>query len=197
MNSIEKIIKLINEKNGIILSKDLTEYNIHRQYLKKAIEMELLQKGDRGYYISPEVFDDEMYKLQSRYNDVIFSHDTALFFHGLIDRDPINYTVTIYEGYNASNIKNTGAKVFFIKKDLMELGLAEGKTVFGRTVRMYDVERTICDVIRNRNQMDVTIVIDAVKNYVKRKDKNIPKLMEYAKILKVDKILRKYLEVLL
>jgi hypothetical protein len=62
---------------------------------------------------------------------------------------------------------------------------------------MYDVERTICDVIRNRNQMDVTIVIDAVKNYVKRKDKNIPKLMEYAKILKVDKILRKYLEVLL
>lgn len=62
---------------------------------------------------------------------------------------------------------------------------------------MYDVERSICDTLRNRNQMDIAIITDAIKNYVKSKSQNIPKLMEYAQILKVDKILKKYLEVLL
>ena len=159
--------------------------------------MNILQKIDRGTYITPDAFDDEMYRLQCRYKNIIFSHDTALFFLGLTDRDPIKYTVTTYEGYNASNIKKTGTKVFFIKKELIELGLIEGKTVFGRNVRMYDAKRTICDLIRNMNQMDIAIITEALKRYVKLKSKNIPKLIKYSEILKIDKILKKYLEVLL
>ena len=62
---------------------------------------------------------------------------------------------------------------------------------------VYNMERTICDMLRNRNQMDIVILADALKRYVKRKDKNIPQLMRYAESFRVTKLIRNYMEVLL
>jgi len=59
------------------------------------------------------------------------------------------------------------------------------------------MERTICDIIRNRNGLDIEIVTNAMKRYTKRRDKNLPQLMRYAEIFRVSKILRSYMEVLL
>ena len=87
--------------------------------------------------------------------------------------------------------------VFSVKKDLFELGLSEGKTLFGRPVRTYNAERAICDCIRSRNKMDVAVITGALKRYVKNDDKNIPKLMRYAEVFKISSIVWGYLEVLL
>lgn len=87
--------------------------------------------------------------------------------------------------------------MYSIKKDLYELRLTNGKTMFGREIKCYDMERTICDIIRSRNKMDIAIVTDAIKRYSRRKDKNLPRLMRYAESFKVTKLLRSYLEVLL
>lgn len=197
MNYTEKLKQLISEKEGLIITSDLSEHNIPRQFLKQFVEMGLLEKVDRGAYISPDGFDDEMYRLQARFKPIIYSHDTALYFHNLTDRDPIEYTVTVYSGYQTTKLKEMGMKVFSVKKDLFELGLLEGKTLFGRSVRMYDAERAICDCVRNRSKMDVAVITDALKRYVKSDNKNIPKLMRYAKMFKISSIIRRYLEVLL
>lgn len=197
MSYTEKLKKLICEKKGFIITSDLTEHNIPREVLKQFVESGFLERVDRGAYISPEAFDDEMYRLQARFRPIIYSHDTALYFHDLIDRDPIEYTVTVYSGYQTTRLKEMGIKAFSIKKDLFELGLTEGKTIFGRPIRMYDAERAICDCIRSRNRMDIAIITDAIKRYVKSENKNIPKLMRYAEAFKISSIVRGYLEVLL
>lgn len=197
MNYTEKLKQLISEKNGLIITSDLSERNIPRQFLKQFVEMGLLEKVDRGAYISPESFDDEMYRLQARFKPIIYSHDTALYFHNLTDRDPIEYTVTVYSGYQTTKLKEMGMNVFSVKKDLFEIGLSEGKTLLGRPVRMYNTERAICDCVRSRSKMDVAVITDALKRYVKSDDKNIPKLMRYAEIFKISSIVRGYLEVLL
>ncbi len=197
MNYSDKLNALILEKNGFIVTSDLSKMEIPRQFLNEFIEKGLLEKVDRGAYISPDAFDDEMYRLQMRFKPIVFSHDTALFFHGLTDRDPINYTVTVYTGYQTTKLKEMGIKTFSIKKDLFEVGLTQGTTVFGREVRMYDAERALCDCLRNRNKIDVAIMTDAVKRYVKSGEKNIPKLMRYAETFKVTSVFRGYLEVLL
>lgn len=77
------------------------------------------------------------------------------------------------------------------------LGLTTGKTIFGREIRCYDMERTICDILRSRNQMDVAIVTDAIKKYSRRKNKNLPLLMRYAERFGVANLIRRYMEVLL
>ena len=67
----------------------------------------------------------------------------------------------------------------------------------GHTIIIYDLERTLCDVIRSRNKMDGQIVIEALKNYARSKEKDLHRLYRYAENFGVEKILHQYLEVLL
>lgn len=197
MNYSEKLIALIEKNNGIILTKNVTNSGIPRTYLSDLVKKGFLERLERGIYITKNSYDDEMFRLQAKYTLAVFSHDTALFLHDLTDRDPLQYSVTVPAGYNAKRIQGIGAKVFSIKKELYNLGLTSTKTIFGREVKCYDVERTICDILRNRNQMDIAILTDAIKRYTKCKDKNLPQLMRYAEKLRVVKLLRTYMQVLL
>ena len=197
MNYIKNLNALINEHNGIILTKHVTESGIPRTYIAELVKRGVLERLERGVYITKDSFDDEMYRLQAKYTCAVFSHESALFLHDLTDGDPLQYSVTVPAGYNSQNIQAIGVKVYSIKKELYALGLTAGRTMFGREIKCYDMERTICDIIRSRNQMDIAILTDAIKRYSKRKDKNLPQLMRYAKSFRVTKLLRSYMEVLL
>ena len=197
MNYAEKLKILIEQYGGLLLTKNVTEAGIPRVFISQLVEQGILEKIERGTYITKDAFDDEMYRLQAKYPAVVFSHETALFLHDLTDRDPLQHAVTVPAGYNAKNIKDSGIKVYSTKKELYPLGLTTANTLFGREIRVYDMERTICDILRSRNQMDIAIMTDAVKRYSKLKTKNLPQLMQYAESFRVTNILRRYMEVLL
>jgi len=114
-----------------------------------------------------------MYTLQVKSKRIVFSHETALYLHELTDRDPLEWSVTIPAGYNGSNLREAGIKVYTVKKELHLIGVTELKTLYGRSTKVYDKERTICDIVRNRNNMDVAILNEGIKRYLYNKDKNI------------------------
>ena len=87
--------------------------------------------------------------------------------------------------------------VYTVKKDLHEIGIIAMQTSFGHSVPVYDMERTICDLLRSRKNVEMQVFQDALKQYAKRKDKNLRMLMKYAAMFHVENILRPYLEVLL
>ena len=78
-----------------------------------------------------------------------------------------------------------------------ETGITTMQTPFGHSVPVYDMERTVCDLLRSRNNIEMQVFQDALKQYARRKDKNLRTLMKYASMFHVEKILRPYLEVLL
>ena len=94
-------------------------------------------------------------------------------------------------------VKAEGVQVFTIKPELHGVGLTTAQTPFGHTVLTYDMERTICDLIRNRSRIEMQTFQGAIKAYAYRKDKNLRTLMQYAGMFRVEKILRQYLEILL
>lgn len=192
-----KLLNLIEENDGLILTKQCEAEGIPRQFLIELMKDGLIERVAHGVYVSQDTFEDEMYMLQVANSRAIFSHETALYLHDLTDRDPINLTVTVPSGYNSAKLRESWVKVYFIKKELHELGVIEAKTPFGRPIRVYNQERTICDIVRSRNSIDISIFYGAIRQYVSRKDKNIHLLMRYAKELKVQNILRSYLEVLM
>jgi len=192
-----KLSELIESNKGILTSKAVDENHIPREYLSLFVKKGLLERIERGIYLTPDAFDDEMYRFQLKYKNAIFSHENALFFHDLTDRDPLELVVTVPAGYNTIKLRKNGVTVYSVKKELHSLGIVEAKTNYGRLVKIYDKERTICDIIRSRNKIDIAILSDAIKRYTDRKDKNIPKLLRVAEIFNVQNILRKYLEVLL
>lgn len=84
-------------------------------------------------------------------------------------------------------------QVYTIKEELHDLGRIMVKTSFGFEDPVYDMERSICDLIRNRSSMEIQTFQDALKQYKRRKDKNLRTLMQYAEVFHVEKILRQYL----
>jgi predicted transcriptional regulator of viral defense system len=193
----KKIRELLKDKNGILLASDLAKHDIPRTYLTILEKKGEIQRVARGVYSAGDTLMDEMVSLQSRYRNAVFSHETALYLWELTDRSPLFYSVTVSSGYNATSLKAGGSKVYFIKTDLHSLGLTTRKSPHGNDIRTYDLERTICDIVRSRNQVDIQFVNDALKRYVIRKDKNIDLLYSYAAQFSIQKIIRAYIEVLL
>lgn len=193
----ETLKALLEQSDGVLFARDIAKAGVPNIYLAEFVKEGRLERVEHGVYITPDVLEDRMFILQSCKSRIIYSHDTALYLHDLTDRDPLSYSVTVPTGYNTKRLSEEGLVVFSIKPDLYEVGITEVQTQFGRTVRTYNAERTLCDMIRSRNQMDGALLPDALKRYVRRKDKNIPLLMQYAEQFRVVKLLRQYLEVLL
>ena len=128
-----------------------------------------------------------------QYKTGIFSHNTALYFYDLTDRTPFELDMTFPSNVR---ISNDMINSHYISKDKIEIGLTTKELEDGTTIRLYDMERTICDIIRDRNKIDSQIFNTALKEYMKRKDKNLNLLYEYATQFKILKIVKMYLEVL-
>ena len=197
MNQLEQIVEISAAGNGVLRTSEVISKGISKTTLAKFVEKYNYERISHGIYCSPDVWKDGLYLLQLRCPKTIFSHDTALFLLDMTDQEPLQYTVTVKSGYNATHLREDGVKVFSIKKDFFELGISKAKTPFGNEVFIYNPERTVCDMIRSRSQIEIQIFQDAMKQYIRRKDKNLHLLMEYAKKLRVNHMLSKYLEVLL
>lgn len=194
---MDRLRETLVNQHGMLFTSDLAKLGIPRIYLSILEANGEIQKVSRGVYSVVNGLEDEMSGLQSRYKRAIFSHETALFLWELTDRTPLFYSVTVPSGYNASPLKVHGAKVYFVNRDLHLLGTTTAKTPNGSEVKTYNLERTICDVLRSRNQMDVQFVNEALKRYVMKKDRNIDLLYTYAQQFRIQKILRATIEVLL
>lgn len=197
MTHTENLQSLLNKSGGILFSRDIAAVGVPNVYLTEFLRQGKLERVDHGVYISPDFLEDRMFVLQSCRSRITFSHDTALYLHDLSDRDPLSYTVTVPTGYNTKNLNKEGLTVFSVKKELYEMGVSFASTPFGRVVRVYNVERTLCDMVRSRNRMDGALLPDALKRYVHREHKNISLLMRYAKIFRIENFFQQYLEVLL
>ncbi len=197
MNYRAELEELVQKQHGTILSADIDKNKIPRIYLQKMVAEGKLEKVNRGVYVSTDAIEDEMYAIQIRYSKFIFSHETALFIHNLTDRTPFEYSVTVPSGYKVVSKVAQRIKAYYIKKEWHGLGVETAKTTFGNTIKVYSVERTICDIIRSRNRIDIQILIPALKKIVRLKSVDYSLLMNYAKKLKIEKILNHYLEVLL
>lgn len=115
----------------------------------------------------------------------------------MTDREPSSLTVTVPSTYNASSLIKTGVRVFYIKPDFLGIGKTNLMSLEGNLVPSYDLERTICDILRSRSQIDAQVVFGALKAYVKRKDKRLDILSDYAKKFRISKLISQYLGVLL
>lgn len=193
-NELQSVLK---QNGGIVTTAQANEVGVSNERLRLLVHSGDLERVTTGIYVLPDEFTDKMFIVQLRRPKIIYSHETALFLHELTDRDPISYMVTVPTGYNPTRLREDGFTVFTIKRELHEIGVTKLTTMFGNSVTVYDMERTICDCLRSRNNLDIAVVTDALKRYAKRKDKNLNKLMQMAETFKVTKLLRGYMEVLL
>jgi predicted transcriptional regulator of viral defense system len=197
MSAVSILTELIQKNDGVIRTSDAMKAGVSRTSLSKLAREGLLERVSRGQYILPDSFPDELHIWQRRMNLLVYSHETALFLHGMAERTPAKHSVTLPSDVRLSPTFPGDIKVYFVKPGLHELGVAFLPSMMGHEVRAYDVERTICDIVRRRSRIDDQSVIAAVKNYASMKGRDLNRLGRYAEAFRIVGILRKYLEVLL
>lgn len=193
MSNIEELKKIIEKNNGIICTKDIKKYNIHRQYLTELINARYIERISRGVYAKIGKNINDFFIIGEKYSFGIYSHSTALYLYNMTDRTPIKYDMTFPKRIRLVNdIINS----HYTKDENYELGLTTMRLKDGTKIKIYDIERTICDIIRDRNKIDPQIFSNAIKEYGKYKNKNLYLLYKYAKAFKINNIVRKYMEVI-
>ena len=197
MASETVIQDLIRSRNGYLYTADAVAKGISRVALGDYGEKHALERVSYGIYITPETMTDDLFLLQSRNKEIVFSHETALYLHGLMDREPFITHVTVPTGYNGTHLRKDGIRVHQRKAELFDLGKSQVGTQYNNLIIAYDIDRTICDIVQSKDKMDIQVFQTALREYVGSGKKNIPTLMRYAKELKVDKKIRQYTEVLL
>ena len=141
-------------------------------------------------------WEDEFYILQQKYKRGIFSHATALYPLGYSERVPLKFNMTFPTNYNSVSLKQMNVAVTRVNEKNYTLGISTAETPSGNTVQIYGLERSLCDILRGSSE-DIQTVLYAMKKYASSKQRDINKLMRYAKQLRVEPKVRKYMEVLL
>lgn len=195
MDYRKKILDHAKNNNGMVTRKEIKDKNIPTIYLSRLVEEGILNRVDRGIYLSDAGVYDEYYFLQYKYTQVIYSYATALYFHGLIDLIPNKIIVSVPHSYKINKIPDN-LEVRYVKEDIVNLGVTQVETNIGNMVNAYDKERTIIDIIINQDLIDRETYTTAIRNYIRSRDKNINLLFMYAsKMNAIDKV-RNVIEVL-
>lgn len=192
-NTIEK---LLAKNNGVLKTADVVAAGISKETFYKYAKSVGLEKAAHGIYLSPDCLTDEMYLLQVQFPKAIYSHEAALYLHGLAEKEPIPFSVTVPASYNSGGLVKKGVQAYYVKKEWYDIGICEAQTPGGHFVKTYDMERTICDILRKRKNMDISVFNYAVKEYMKRKDKRISVLSRYAVALHIEKQMNETMGVL-
>ncbi len=193
---LQLLQKQLSQNNGRITSKEAEQLGIHRMYLKNLTDNGILIRTGRGIYQKPDILNDELYDLQSEYTAGIFSLETALYLYNLAERAPLQWTMTFKGKYHSEKLKQKGIIVKLVKDEIFDIEVNKVMSPGKHLVKAYSAERTLCEILSPHALCDIQTISYAYKTYSKWKNKNLQRLIELAKLFKVENKARSYIEVL-
>lgn len=191
VKAIDDYKRVFERFGGMMRTKDLLAENILYRPLQKLIRQGYVEKVRYGYYRWADDDFSEASVVVRLFPDAIFCMDTALYYYGYSDRVPSfwNLAESRDSGKSRFRIAYPFVKPYYFKQEILELGLTTME-IDGRSIRIYDKDRVICDCVRYRNKMDKEIFNKAIRGYIEDPGKNIPRLLEYSEKLRVKNIVK-------
>jgi predicted transcriptional regulator of viral defense system len=188
----DQLHEYITKHDGIVLTVEVEKAGIPRQYLRILEQKNELERVAHGVYLVPGETKDEMYCIQVRSNRIVFSNQTAREMNGLSDEKGKEFTVTVPRSYATNRLRDTGVHVTTVKDECFNVGLTKMKTPFGRKVQVYDLERTICDTVKNRNKLGDKSFKSIIERYKSLPNKDLKRLKKYAEQMGMTRTIQKY-----
>lgn len=176
---MSKDIDIISKRNnGLITYSELLDNNFNKANIRVLITNGTIKRVARGLYYHQDYTIDEMLVYQTRNSTIIYSHETSAYLHNLTDRFPRKYSLTVSQGTNLRNREDFN--VFYVGAESHDLGKILMKNNLGNLIYTYDIERTVCDIIRSKERIELQVYLEVLKNYFSGKT-NMNKLTKYAK----------------
>mgnify|MGYP001298719338 CR=1 FL=1 len=196
MSEKEKLVQMIREQQGVITTKMVTAQGFSRRVLSELEEEQLISRVERGIYVMDSGCVDQYFLLQYRFPQGVFSHETALYLLGYLDQAPQQIQMTFPLGFNTFRTKEAKVQAIIASKDVT-IGSISLQRSGGTTLQVYEIERTLIDLLKPRYKADKVLLMSALKQYIRSDACNIAKLNDYAQLFKLETKVQPYLEVLL
>ena len=187
------IIKFLKKNHNYITTNELESLGIDKRDIPKYIDNGTIKRVYHGIYMNPNIMEDEYYIIQMRYPSAIFSYNTAFHILNITNMTPSKIDITSVRGKSIRGNYN----IHYVSKEKYNLGIITVESPFGNPVKIYNAERTICDMLKSDNEFDLELQNRILNNYFKSKNKNIKLLEEYSKKLGVYEKVNTVIEVMM
>ncbi len=193
---MEKLIKFFKAHRGYSRMKDMRNSGIHPRDITRAMNMNVIEKINPGLYkLTDHSWDEHLgfIDVANAKNNAVVCLISALDYHELSTINPSVISIAVPHNTDKFSMKYPPVKVYYFQNTFYDLGIEEIKTKTG-IFKIYNAEKTICDMFRYRNKLGEDLALEGLRNYLKRKDANIAKLREYAIKCQVKIVLLPYLK---
>lgn len=185
MNKSEIVKEFLNNNNGYISTADFVKIGIRKSQIPKYVQSGLVRKVYYGLYIDNNLFEDEYFIIQKKYPSAIFSYNTAFHILNLTNRTPYKVDITLKRKQRIRG----NYSVHYVSEKYYDIGIIETMSPCGNPVKVYNAERSICDMLRTEGEFDLELQNRILDYYFNSKNKDIDRLLEYAKIFNIyDKV---------
>lgn len=193
MSNTQKLINFLKNNNGYVATSDFLNMGISKPLIQNFVDDGLIRKVSHGLYIDNYLIEDEYYIIQKKYSNVVFSYNTAFYILNLISEVPSDIDITTIRGKRIIGNYN----IHYVTEKNFEIGLVEVLSPFGNPVKVYNAERSICDMLKSENQFNLELQNKILDYYFNSNSKNIDKLIEYSKKFNIYEKVKTIVEVML
>ena len=189
------IISFIREQGGYIRAKDIDNRAMYDQLLAEVANGNVIRIRN-GIYALPE----EMAKTMIDVEKIVPGGGVCMYsawaYYELTTKLPPDICIAIEKKRKVILPNYPSVALYYWSQSAFELGVSE-REIEGYKVRVYDLEKSVCDAVKFRNKIGVDISSEILKNYLVRSDRNLTRLNEYAKKMRVANILNGLIDYLI
>ena len=192
----KNLFKVFEDNGGILRTYQLNELGFYSRQINKLIENGHIVRIKRGFYeLTSNIYPEEVIIARLFPNAVIFL-ESALMIYGYTDRIPLSWQIAVDRNSekNQYRIDYPLVDVFYMEPKLLDVGV-DINQIENVDVKVFNRDRTICDVLRHENKIEREVFSSAIQRYVKDPKKNIKRLLEYSEVLNLKNKVQTYIGV--
>lgn len=193
MNS--EINDLLLCEGAVFRTKELNEQGITNYKITKLLENGVLIKVYQGVYAIGDFEKIAITDINVIVENGVLSLKSAAFYYKLVDGDDGKIEITLNREHKPPKLPYDLFCYYYTSSKFYDIGLRIIDQN-GRQIRIYDKERTVCDIIRHRSKYDSLLIREVLENYMKDPEHDIDKLLQYAQELRIKSVVLNYLEIL-
>ncbi|MCL2726952.1 MAG: hypothetical protein FWD56_01050 [Bacteroidales bacterium] len=186
---MENTIEIFRTNSGFLKSKEILG-RTQRRTLNKMLNENLVSKVKRGLYRMNDYEHDTSFVEVSHIVPCgVVCMFSAWFYYGLTTTIPAENHVAVMQSKKVRLPDYPPIKLYYLSDKFYQLGITN-IIIDNQHVKMYDLEKSVCDAVRFRNKVGLDTTYEVVKNYVRRRDRDLSKLTNYARLMRVEKTMQ-------
>jgi predicted transcriptional regulator of viral defense system len=198
MNAIQRALQTFRRKGGVIKTAQALHEGIHPGVLYRMRDEGLIENLGRGLYKlkdQPLHGDPDLLQVGARFPNAVVCLVSALSYHELTTQIPRSIHLAIKKGSHQPKVLSPPCSFFSVADKQFKAGI-QTLDYQGVKMRIYDPEKTVVDCFKFRSRIGLDVAIEALKVWKEKRGKNVARLLEYARLCRVEKVLMPYLEAL-